>query len=117
MRMMYYCEWDDFEDWQQKYGSRTNLQEFVNTFVRQATFYEGVGVLVEEGLIDINLVDTLLHNTIKLWWERMKPIYVELRKRTTDITEGFYPHYDSAEHLYYLIEQIGQKRLQTTVST
>jgi len=114
MRMTYHCTWKDFDEFWQKYGPQTNLQDFVNTFVRQATFYEGVGVLVEQKLIDIKLVDRLMHNTIKSWWERMGPVYRELR---TKQAHGEDPHYDSAEQLYPLIEQMGQKRLQTTVST
>ncbi len=44
------------------------MEEFVDTFVRQATFYEGIGVLVERGLIDIKLVDRLLRNTTLIFW-------------------------------------------------
>ncbi len=83
-----------------------NLQEFVNAFVRQATFYEGVGVLVEQKLINIKLVDRLMHNTIKSWWERMGPICQELLK---DQLPGEDPHYDSAERLNHRIEASRQQ--------
>ena len=102
LRMLFECSWDNYDDFEQKYGFRTNPKESVNTFIRQSSFYEGVGVLVEQGLIDINLVDTLLHNTIKYWWERMGPNILEGRRRRKPIEEGkgFYPTYDSAENLY-----------------
>lgn len=100
----------EFNYFKQKYGAETNLQEFVNTFVRQATFYEGVGVLFEQKLINIKLVDRLIHNTIrarvKSWWERMGSICQELRK---DQSPGEDPNYDSAEHLYHRIEASRQQ--------
>lgn len=104
MKMHWHHKWDGVDDFMQKYGPETNLDEFIDTYVRQATFYEGVGVLVEMGLIDIKLVDRLLHNTTQNFWKRMGPVYVELRKRQQP---GQYPHYDSTEYLYNLTKDMG----------
>jgi hypothetical protein len=43
-------------------------------YVQCATFFEGIGVLLQKKLIDINLVDTLFSVPLKLMYERMKPI-------------------------------------------
>jgi len=82
------------------------MEEFVDTCVRQATFYEGIGVLVEMGLIDIKLVDSLLRNTTLVFWERMKPFYMYARERQPPEA---YPHYDSTEYLYNLVKAMGRQ--------
>lgn len=109
MKMAWYHQWDNAEDFMKKYGPATNLDEFIDTYVRQATFYEGIGVLVEMGLIDITLVDRLLHNTTQSFWKRMGPVYAELRKRQSP---DEYPHYDSTEYLYNLVKNMGQQQKQ-----
>ena len=37
-KMMFDHSWTDPEDFRQKYGARTNRDEFVDTYLRQATF-------------------------------------------------------------------------------
>ena len=46
---------------------------------RAALFFEGVGVLVKRGLIDLSLVDDLLGSMITHTWEKMGPVEVESR--------------------------------------
>jgi hypothetical protein len=75
----------------------------------QATFYEGIGVLVEEGLLDIKLVDLLLHNNILGNWETFQPFVTEMRRnmeKNWGHSEIFHPHYDSWERLYQNIKQM-----------
>jgi hypothetical protein len=112
VQMVFHYSWDDINDFMERYGPQTNPETWVNVFIRQATFYEGVGVLVEQGLIDINLVDRLLHNTIIYFWEHMGPILTEMRKNQA---LGEQPYYDSAEYLYRLIKR--REPQQITVST
>jgi hypothetical protein len=38
-------------------------------------FFEGMGMLVKKGLVNIDFVDELLSYRIIWWWERMKPMY------------------------------------------
>ena len=71
----------------------------------------GIGVLVEQRLIDIELVDRLLHNTTIYFWEKMRPIFTDSRKRQPPDHQ---PLYDSAEYLYNMIKQRAQ---QATLST
>jgi len=57
-------------------------------------FYEGVGVLVKEGLIDIRLVALLMTGTTTLFWRKMEPFIDEIRRRA-------YPRaYIETEYLY-----------------
>jgi hypothetical protein len=43
-------------------------------YVQCATFFEGIGVLLQKKLIDINLVDALFSEPLKHMYERMKPM-------------------------------------------
>ena len=44
---------------------------------RVAWFYEGVGVLVKEGYVDIRLIALLMTGMIQLWWERIYKFCIE----------------------------------------
>jgi hypothetical protein len=72
-------EWTDFEDFWEKYGEENNPDAW-NIWESVAAFYNGVGVLLRNGLIDIKLVDDLLYNVVQRDWPRMGPIIVEWRK-------------------------------------
>ena len=38
-----------------------------------AELFDGIGVLLEQNLIDIKMVDKLFGPTLNLLWDRMKP--------------------------------------------
>ena len=67
-------------------------------------FFEGLGVLVKKGLIDIELVEDLLSQRIIWYWETVhQPMIKDTRRITDDPTQ-----YDSFEYLYHEM----RKRLQ-----
>jgi hypothetical protein len=56
-----------------------NYDEYVKKcglgdYAQCATFFEGIGVLLQKKLIDINLIDALFSVPLKHMYERMKPI-------------------------------------------
>jgi len=59
-------EFKNYDEYVKKYGS--------GDYVQCATFFEGIGVLLQKKLIDINLVDALFGVPLKYMYERMKPI-------------------------------------------
>jgi len=59
-------EFKNFDEYVKKYGA--------GDYVQCATFFEGIGVLLQKKLIDINLVDALFAIPLKYMYERMKPI-------------------------------------------
>jgi hypothetical protein len=59
-------EFKNYDEYVKKYGS--------GDYVQCATFFEGIGVLLQKKLIDINLVDALFNIPLKYMYERMKPI-------------------------------------------
>jgi hypothetical protein len=58
-------------------------------------FYEGLGVLVREGLIDIRIVALLICGMTRSYWERHIPVLVDGRKAM-----GFKRWLSEGEYLY-----------------
>jgi hypothetical protein len=73
-------EWKDYEDFMQKYGPKANPKAWYSMGAVGA-FYEGIGVLVYRGLIDIDLVAELMARRITMYWEKISPISLEMGKR------------------------------------
>jgi hypothetical protein len=80
------------------YEELMNLQqneENIRAIQRVQSFYEGLGVLVKAGFIDIRLVALLMTIMTRIWWEKYKPIIEEARRQMG------YPRYLSeSEYLY-----------------
>jgi len=91
--------WDDYDDFVKKYG----LEEWEERvpFAHMSQFYEEIGVLLEEGLIDVNLVINLLGGTFRFFWEKFEPIVLERR-----IRDNIPHYYDKMEYLYNEIEKL-----------
>jgi len=72
-------EWQDFDEWRQKYGRVNNPKEnAIDKTVGQ--YFEGIGILVKKGLIDIELVDDMMSGLILGWWEKNKSRIIEVRE-------------------------------------
>ncbi len=71
--------WSSFEDWKEKVwlnnAKRASWGAWTN-------YYEGIGVLVKEDLVDIRLVAELIAGITRKFWEMHAPIIVEVRKYT-----------------------------------
>ena len=73
-------EWDDFDDFMEKYGRESN-PEASDSWLAVANFCEGLGVMIKNDLIEPSLVDDLESLTIVSNWEKFSPIIYETRKR------------------------------------
>ena len=101
-------KWTDFNDFWTKYGSESSSDDWTN-WQSQAGFFNGLGVLVKKGLIDISLVDELFSNILHRMWNHMGPIMIEWRNtrndtypRTHELFHGFDYLYNA--HLKYIKE-------------
>jgi hypothetical protein len=102
-------QWTDPDDWLTKYHADVDPEAYADHMTLFA-FFEGLGVLVKKGLIDISLVEDLFSQRIIWFWEYFFQKNIQhTRKLTNDPTQ-----YDSIEYLYNLMKQRLQ---QTTVST
>lgn len=91
--------WDDFDDFEKKYGLE-NWEKRV-PFTTMALYYEEIGVLLEEGLIDVNLVIQIIGVTFRLFYEKFKPIVLEIRVRESSPT-----YFDKMTYLYNEIKKL-----------
>jgi hypothetical protein len=90
------AKFETLEDYRKKYGF-TEVTEI-------AVLFEGLGVLLEQNLIDIKMVDRLFGPTLNSLWERMMPVIYAMRK---GINEPFF-----FSHFEYLVKRLSAYRKQ-----
>jgi len=71
-------EWESFEEYNEKYRSRTEMRAKFNSV---GSFFEGMGVMVKRNLIDVTVVDDLMSGPIMSVWQKFEPIILEDRRR------------------------------------
>jgi hypothetical protein len=97
-------EFNDFEDFWEKYGRKNNPEAF-SLRGSVGGYFEGMGVLVQRGLIDITIADDLISGVITSFWDKFGPIYLGMRKRLN------YPQYGEwVEYLYNQIKPIVEEQ-------
>jgi hypothetical protein len=79
---------DDYYEW-------TSVPENFKTWVIMGTFFEGIGVLVKENLIEMRVVAELMTDPIMQFWGMFGPIIDEIRVR-----DGFPRILIETEYLY-----------------
>jgi hypothetical protein len=87
----------NLKDYREKYG--------FTDITMVAVLFEGVGVLLEQGLMDIKMVDRLFGPTLYLLWEKMKPVLFAMREGLNE--PFFFSHYE------YLVKRIDAYRKKT----
>ena len=98
--IVYVWEWDNWEDFQKKYGRLSNWDEF-NKYMLVYSIYEGLGVLIYRNLIDVKMIDELMRSYVIQFWEKIGPVMVEsrVRRRAPLIAEW-------TEYLYTEVKKI-----------
>jgi hypothetical protein len=88
------AKFENITDYNKKYGF-TDI-----TLI--AELFEGIGVLLEQNLIDIKMADKLFGPTLNLLWVRMKPVIYAMREGLKE--PFFFSHYE------YLINRLNEHR-------
>ena len=99
-------EWDDVEDFWVKYGQAANEDAFI-TIIEVAWYFEGVGQLLRDGLIDIRLVDSMYSSRVIDFWEKMLPVVHYLREQAFGRPNPDY--YINFEYLYTALKKRREK--------
>jgi len=72
----------DLHDYEKKYGSITDRSSpATQAFRTIGIYYEAIGLLLQERLVDMKLVELVEGTSVKLAWEKMKPLIMGLRER------------------------------------
>jgi len=90
-------EFNDAEDFFAKYGQGVNEDAFV-TINEITRYFEGVGQLLRDGLIDFRLVKSLYSYRIIDLWEKYYPLVVYLRESAFGHPNPEF--YENFEYLY-----------------
>jgi hypothetical protein len=88
------AKFESLDDYRKNYGF-TKITEI-------AVLFEGLGVLLEQNLIDIKMVDRLFGPTLNALWERVQPVLYAMRK---GLNEPFF-----FSHFEYLINELSAYR-------
>jgi hypothetical protein len=98
-------EWEDYDDFVRKYGSQSGDMDAYSQWIHVLAYYEGLGVLVRRGLIDVQLVDDMMSGAITRYWEKHRQLYYEMRERLN------WPQIaEQAEYLYDRIVSIVEEQ-------
>jgi hypothetical protein len=74
-------DWKNYEEFKAIYHlGEYKDTEFILAYDLVGGFFEGLGVLVRENLIDIRLVALLISGQTKVYWEKTQPIIDEFRR-------------------------------------
>ena len=90
-------KFESIDDYREKYG--------FTEAVEVAVLFEGIGVLLEQNLIDIKMADRLFGPTLNLLWERMQPLIYAMREGLNE--PFFFSHYE------YLIKRLNAYRKES----
>jgi hypothetical protein len=82
-------EWNDFEDINMKYGLKSNPEAWWTLIMN---WFEGIGLLAESDLVDIDVIDKWVGAWFRGFWEKFEPIVIEYRKSLN--RPGFYRNLD-----------------------
>ncbi len=87
---LYSMEWEDWDDYDRKYGSENNPENYALRFSTWSRI-NGVGLLVKDGLIDVGRVHDLMRTTILWQWEKFRDIIIRTREEFNlgSFMEGF----------------------------
>ncbi|MBL7169174.1 hypothetical protein ISS40_10915 [Candidatus Bathyarchaeota archaeon] len=94
-------DYSDPEAAMRRYDSEVDSEERVNVDLI-AQWYEGLGVLVKEGLLDIHLIAVMFPLTVINGWNALGPMITEMQKTSSSRGSNFEYLYD--ELMRYLEE-------------
>jgi len=87
-------EWEDEGDFWNRYGQGPNEEAFI-TVIEVAWYFDSVGQLLRDGLIDIGLVYAMYSDRVIRLWEKFLPIVEGLREQYRNPD-----YYGNFEYLY-----------------
>jgi len=99
-----YMEWDDYANFERKYGSDNNTEAYAQRLTLWNSF-NNYGVLLKNGLIDPEMIYDAAGAVIIMSWEKWRPIIIEQRVRY--MGPNYLEHW---EHLGNVMRSIQKRR-------
>jgi hypothetical protein len=92
-------EWEDYDDYMNKYGGTTGHIDIASDLTSWVEYFDGIGLLVKENMIDLETVYNITHARILFVWFKFETITKSLRK-------GPWGMPDYLENLEYLANEM-----------
>ena len=77
-KVAYDIEYQTLDEWTQRYDALVDREAWAS-WARVGRFFDGIGILVRRGLIDVDLVIDELRELILFSWDKMRPWVHEVR--------------------------------------
>ena len=104
-----YQEWNTYEEWYQKYGSRNNKESWLK-FQTICVFFNSLGEVTKDLKLGINIVQDALGPVALVIWNKIEPIVEGERGR---YLEQFGMRINYLEDFEYLVSEL-KKHRETT---
>jgi hypothetical protein len=79
-RVTFVDEWNDLQDYINRYGPEKNLDAYSeHLFVWQ--LYDTIGFLLKKGVIDLSFLDDVLKASVMVGWRKFEPVIKANRER------------------------------------
>jgi hypothetical protein len=90
---IYSADITDVQTFLRKTGTLGDLADFdhelAEAWAYVLTHYDGMGLLAQKGLIDVELLTELFPQEVIKMWEKLKPVTLELRKKYPYVSDHF----------------------------
>ena len=96
-------EWIDYDDYQNKYGRKTNSEDWakIQAYLNK---FEDIGLMVRRGLVDIDDMYDLSLRSIPSLGKKFEPIVMESRRR------GYTQYLKEFEYLVEGLHKVSRRR-------
>ena len=105
---LYQMDWDGYDDFEKKYGSDFNIENFGKRY-SVWYFYNRIGWLLHEGVIDIKTVNAITAQFVLWMWDKFESVIKAQRE--------VYGLSDFCIWFEYLVGELERYREETGVST
>ena len=103
--LLWNLEWDNLEDYLSKYGGQSGNIETAAALESWLSYFDGLGILVKEDMIDIEMVYNVAHTRILFMWFKFETIIKEFRKDPWNLP-------DYCQNFEYLAEEVLRIRIE-----
>jgi hypothetical protein len=106
--IVHHWEWTDYDDFLNRYILKNSE---ATKYISMASFFGCLGLLVEMGLLDINIVHKWAPEACMSFWEKLEPVVKEQKKRLKAQGRMVPKIWENVEYLYNEL-QMREQRLQ-----
>jgi hypothetical protein len=99
-----YQEWNTYEEWYQKYGSRSNKESWLK-FQTICVFFNSLGEITKDLKMGINVVQDALGPVALMIWEKIEPVVEGERKRYLEQYGMKIKYLDDFEYLVTMLKK------------